>query len=115
MKPNDITYNCIISACLSRVTSDRLRDVVARQADGVKTDHYTMSIGLNALSATAAPGRPSASWHCWTPAGSTICPEEVLRNTVLEFGIQGGEPNRQQVLLTAREHFDLEPSPKRQR
>ena len=57
---------------------------MARQADGVKTDHCAMSIRLNALKRPAATVRPNASWHCWTPAGSTICPEEVLRRTVLE-------------------------------
>ena len=69
-----------------------------------------MSIGLNALKRHGSPKKPRASRHRWTPAGSTISPEEVLRNTVLEFGIQRGEPNRRQVLLTAREHSDMEPS-----
>ena len=60
---------------------------MAWQADGVKTDHCTMSIGLNALKRHGSPKKPRASRHRWTPAGSTICPEEVLRNTVLEVFI----------------------------
>ena len=62
-------------------------DVVARQADGGKTDHYMMSIGLNALVLHGSPREAQGIWHCWTPAGSTIFPEEVLRYTVLEVFI----------------------------
>ena len=49
MRLNGITYNCIVSACLSRVTSDRLGGRHGEQAGGVITENCTMSIGLNAL------------------------------------------------------------------
>ena len=35
-------------------------------------------------------------------SGVTICPEEVLRNTVLEVGIQRGEPNKMQSVDVLR-------------
>ena len=83
---------------------------MARLAGGVETDQENMSTGLNALNTTAATGKPRASWHCWTSAGSTGWPEEVLMNTFLEVGIQHEEPNRLQGLLTACERSDREPS-----
>ena len=50
LKPKDVTYHCIIRACLSTGDFRQVREVAAAmQADGVKADHYTMSLMLNAF------------------------------------------------------------------
>ena len=65
----------------------RLRDVVARQADGVRTDHYTMSIGLDALERHGSSREAQCILALLDSSGSEICPEEVLRYTVVEVFI----------------------------
>mmetsp|Transcript_51436 Transcript_51436/g.110068 ORF Transcript_51436/g.110068 Transcript_51436/m.110068 type:complete len:1039 (-) Transcript_51436:95-3211(-) len=102
LRPNQISYNCMINAAVSSGNMRTAWDTIATmESSGTSVDHYTVSIMLKALKKVRSPSEVSRSLALLDRSGVDVCSDEVLLNTVLETCIRHKEQRRLSTVLSA--------------
>lgn len=112
-KPNDVTYNCLINACVTSGGGNfrEAWDTIARmERAGIAVDHYTISIMMKALKKVKNPKDVSQALELLDRAGLDVCADEILLNTVLETCIRHRECRRLEGILESYMRSGLRPS-----
>jgi pentatricopeptide repeat protein len=87
LSPNQITYNSLVNACVSRGdTSHAWKYVSLMKFDGIPLDNFTCSIMMKGLKHSS--NREDVDQTLNLIEGSAVVPDEVLVNTLLEACIR---------------------------
>jgi len=111
LKPNDVSYNCLINTAVSSCNFTEAWDIIAMmQKNGVPVDHYTLSIMMKALKKVKNPRQVAKALELLDSSKINVCSDEVLLNTVVETCIWHKHYDRLDGLLNAFTKSGLRPS-----
>jgi len=111
LKPNDVSYNCLINATVSSGKFNEAWEIISlMQKNGVSADHYTISIMMKALKKVKNPRQVASVLELLDSSKIDVCSDEVLLNTVAETCIWHKNYERLNGLLKAFALSGLRPS-----
>lgn len=103
LKPNDVSYNCIINAAASAGDfQEAWATVDMMEARGIAIDHYTVSIMMKALKRVKNPKYVGRALALLDRSGLSAWSDEILLNTVLETCIRHREYQRLEAILSKK-------------
>lgn len=95
LKPNDVSYNCVINAAVSSGNFREAWSIVEMmERNGVAVDHYTISILMKALKKAKDATNVGPTLDLLDRSGVNVCSDEILFNTVLETCIRHRQTDR---------------------
>lgn len=113
LRPNDVSYNCLINAAVSTGNGD-LREawktIEAMERDGVAADHYTVSIMMKALRRVKDVRDVDRIMALLDRTGLDVFSDEILLNTVLETCVRHRQMRRLEDILNRYRSMDFKPS-----
>mmetsp|Transcript_83248 Transcript_83248/g.147436 ORF Transcript_83248/g.147436 Transcript_83248/m.147436 type:complete len:1026 (+) Transcript_83248:124-3201(+) len=111
MPPNDVSYNCMINAAVSKgLWQEAWSTVDMMERSGVKVDHYTVSILMKALKKSKDSRNVGRALALLDHSGLDPCSDEVMLQTLLETCIRHREHFRLQSITKSFEKSSLQPS-----
>mmetsp|Transcript_43945 Transcript_43945/g.82118 ORF Transcript_43945/g.82118 Transcript_43945/m.82118 type:complete len:1032 (-) Transcript_43945:129-3224(-) len=111
MPPNDVSYNCLINAAVSRgLWQEAWNTVDLMEGSGLQVDRYTLSIIMKALKKNRDTKHVARALALLDKSGLDPCSDEVLLNTVLETCIRHHEHRRIQTIIDSFYKSNLQPS-----
>mmetsp|Transcript_52524 Transcript_52524/g.96773 ORF Transcript_52524/g.96773 Transcript_52524/m.96773 type:complete len:1027 (+) Transcript_52524:134-3214(+) len=111
MPPNDVSFNCLINASVSRgMWQEAWNTVDMMERSGVQVDNYTVSIMLKSLKKDKDSRDVGRALALLDRSGLNVCSDEVLLNTVLETCIRHREYRRLENIINAFSKSSIQPS-----
>jgi len=111
MPPNDVSFNCLINAAVSRgMWQEAWNTVDMMERSGVQVDQYTVSIMMKALKRAKDSRQVERALKLLDRSGLDVCSDEVLLNTVLETCIRHREHHRLERVINSFGSSALQPS-----
>mmetsp|Transcript_81527 Transcript_81527/g.149165 ORF Transcript_81527/g.149165 Transcript_81527/m.149165 type:complete len:1018 (-) Transcript_81527:339-3392(-) len=111
MPPNDVSYNCLINAAVSKgMWQEAWNTVGMMQTSGVKVDQFTVSIMMKALKKTKDPKHVHGALALLDNSGVDVCSDEVLLNSVLECCIRHHVHRRLEYVIDAFNKSSMQPT-----
>jgi pentatricopeptide repeat protein len=111
LPPNDVSYNCLINAAVSKGFFREAWDSVdTMERKGVPVDRYTVSIMMKALKKAKDVRDIGRTFQLLDRAKLDVCSDEVLLNTVLETCIRHRELQRVSEIISSMSQTQMQPS-----
>lgn len=113
LQPNDVSYNSMLNAAVTFGNGNfqtAWETIELMEANGVRADHYTISIIMKALKKIKNTNDMARAFALLDRSGVEICSDEVLLNTVLETCTRNREYWRLETILTDYRQSSLRPS-----
>lgn len=110
LPPNDVSYNCLINASVSRnLWQEAWSTVEMMQRKDVQVDCYTISIMMKALKRNKNTEHVGRALALLDNSGVEVCSDEVLLNTVLETCIRYRDHGRLRSIVNSFSKSSLQP------
>lgn len=111
LKPNDVTYNCLINAAVIDGSFEEAWEVIeTMHRNNVDLDCYTISIMMKALKKVKNPKQVARALGLIDSTKIDVFSDEILLNTVLDTCIRHHEFGRLDGILTRFLDSGLRPS-----
>jgi pentatricopeptide repeat protein len=111
LHPNDVSYNCLINAAVSKGAFVEAWDMIdLMRAKGVPVDKYTLSIVMKSLKRNQDVNMVTRGLALLDETGIDVCSDEVLLNNVLETCTRHQQLDRLVALLEDFSRCKLNPT-----